>query len=233
MKVGLLMIAALGGMALLTGCQSPQFAYSAAPERLDVSGPRIVVLPLADSRTNRESDDVFRKGYLTDVQAALGQELQSMRYFSSVTVAQDNENPPDADFQLTLTLEQLDWEVPNHGAVETEKVLGHTFNFIANLTVGLPAGNLVLHSGTPIYGRSAFEVAVRRTKDQKLLWNMAYSETVTNRVKKSDCDKAATRATVMLAAFQTTQAELKEDLLKELVQEKYADGAGRVAGAKK
>lgn len=46
-----------------------------------------------------------------------------------------------------------------------------------------------------------------------------------NRVKKSDCDKKETRAAVMLAAFQNTGTEFKSDLLKQLLEDKYANSA--------
>jgi hypothetical protein len=230
---GIAMVFAAAATVLLTGCQSPGFAYNTPPAGLDRSGPSIVVLPLADSRSNREADHVFRAGYLTDVQGAIGQDLESMRFFSAVTVAKDGENLPHADLQLTPTLARLDWEIPNHGRVETAKVMAHTFNLISAVTVGLPVGDLYLRTGTPVCGNSALDVTVRRMADQKLLLNAAYSDTVTNRFKKSVCDKAQTKATVMLAAFQNTQSELKSDLLIQLLQDKIATAAPKVADPKK
>jgi hypothetical protein len=232
MKEPIRLCALMAGLILLAGCKSPEFACNELPPSLDVAGPSIVVLPMADSRSNRLADQVFRNGYLTDVQGAIGQELQSMRYFSSVTIVKDNEIPPKADLQLTPTLQRLDWELPHHGRVETAKAVAHTFNFIGNVTLGLPVGNLYLHSGTPVCGNSALNVAVRRRADQKVLLDTAFFDTVTNRFKKSDCDKAQTKATVMLAAFENTQAELREELLKQLLQEKYANAAPKVASPK-
>jgi hypothetical protein len=219
------MVFAAAATALLTGCQSPGFAYNTPPASLDRSGPSIVVLPLVDSRSNREADNVFKTGYLSDVQGAIGRDLESMRFFSAVTVAKNGENLPLADLQLTPTLARLDWEILHHGRVETAKVVAHTFNLISAVTVGLPVGDLYLRTGTPVCGNSALDIAVRRTADQTLLVNATYSDTVTNRFKKSLCDKPQTKATVMLAAFQNTQSELKSDLLKQLLQDKIATAA--------
>ena len=230
---GMALVFAATATLLLTGCRSPGFAYNAPPSGLDRSGPSIVVLPLADSRSNRGADNVFRTGYLTDVQAAIGEDLASMRFFSAVTVAKDGENLPRADLQLTPTLQRLDWEIPHHGRMETAKVVAHTFNLISAVTVGLPVGDLYLITGTPVCGSSALAVTVRRKADQKLLLNAVYSDTVTNRFKKSVCDKAQTKATVILAAFQNTQSELKSDLLMQLLQDKIAQAAPKVADPKK
>src|ERR1700690_3726774 len=221
MKVELLILTPLVGMVLLTGCRSPEFSYSAPPASLDHSGPSIVVLPLADGRSNSEADHVFGKKYLAQAQGAIVQELQSMRYFSSVIASTNQDNLPLADFQLSPTLQRLDWEIQHHGRVETEKAAGHTVNFVANLTLGLPVGDLFMLGEAPVCGNSALEVAVRRTADQTLLLSAVYSDTVTNRVKKSLCDKPQTKAMVMLAAFQNTEGELKSDLLKQLIQDKY------------
>lgn len=209
------------GILLLNGCRSPEFSYATPSARLDLSGPSIVVLPLADSRTNREADHVFRKGYLANVQGEVGRELQSMDVFSSVAVTTNQEHFPNADLQLSLTLQRLDCKVPHHGRISTEKAALSVIDY----TVGLPVGGIYSSFSTSVYGNSALQVAVRRTADQKLLFNTSYSETVTNRVKKSVCNKPQTKATVMLAAFQNTQAQLKGDLLKEILQEKYANAA--------
>jgi hypothetical protein len=233
MKEYIRLLACGAVLALLAGCKSPEFACNTPPASLDVSGPSIVVLPLSDCRSNHLADQIFRTGYLADMQGAIGQELQSMRYFSSVTIVKDNEIPPKADLQLTPTLERLDWDIPHHGRVETAKVVAHTFNFISNLTVGLPVGNLYLHSGTPVCGYSELNVAVRRTADKKVLLSSAFSDTATNRFKKSDCDKSQTKATIMLAAFQNTQEELRDELFKQLLQEKYAEAATKAASPKK
>jgi hypothetical protein len=233
MKQTISILICMASLMLLAGCKSPEFACNLPPASLDVSGPSIVILPLTDSRSNRVADQVFRTGYLADIQGTIGQELQSMRYFSSVTIVKDNEIPPKADLQLTPTLARLDWEVPHHGRVETAKAVAHTFNFISNLTVGLPVGNLYLHSGTPVCGYSELDVAVRRSADNRLLLNTVFSDAATNRFKKSDCDKAQTRATIMLAAFQNTQEELRGELLKQLLQDKYANPAPKATSAKK
>ena len=216
------LLVALAAMALVTGCSSPEFTYNMPSASLDPSGPSIVVLPLADRRDNRNADEVFKKGYLSDVQDTIVRELQNTRMFNSVAVATNQEHLPAADLQLSPTLRRLDWEIPHHGSVSAAKAVGHTLNFIGNATLGLPAGNLVLHTGTPICGNVALDVTVRQTGSSNLLLNTTYSESVTNRVKKSDCDKYETKAAVMLAAFQTMELGFKTDLMKQLLQNKYA-----------
>lgn len=216
------MFMGLVGISLLTGCRSPEFAYNTPPASLDPTGPSIVLLPLTDSRDNHDADRVFNKGYLVDMQTAIGRELESMRLFSSVTVANDPAHVATADYQVTPTLRRLDSELPHHTAVHSEKAVGHTLNFVVGGVTGIPVGSLFMLGGTPVCGNSAFDFAVRRAADQRLLLNATYSGTVTNRVKKTECDKPQTKATVMLAAFQTTQAEFKDDLLKQVLQDKYA-----------
>ena len=222
MKKTFLMLAGLAGIVLLTGCSSPNFAYNTPPAALDPAGPSIVLLPLTDSRDNRSADRVFQKGYLTDMQNTIERELESMRFFSSVTVANDPVHLVHADLEIRPTLRRLDWELPHHTAVHSEKAVGHTLNFVIGGATGIPVGSLFMLGGTPLCGNSALDVTVRRAADQKFLVNASYSDTVTNRVKKSQCDKAQTKATVMLAAFQMTESELKSDLMKQLLEEKYA-----------
>jgi hypothetical protein len=233
MKQTISILISVASLALLAGCKSPEFACNLPPASLDVSGPSIVILPLTDSRTNRAADQVFRTGYLADMQETIGQELQSMRYFSSVTIVKDNEIPPKADWQLSPTLARLDWDIPHHGRVETAKAVAHTFNFISNLTLGLPVGDLYLHGGTPVCGYSEIDVTVRRPADKRVLLNTAFFDSETNRFKKSDCDKAQTKATMMLAAFQNSQQELRDELLKQLLQDKYASPAPKTSSPKK
>ena len=233
MKKTFLMLTGLTGIALLSGCRSPEFAYNTPPAALDPAGPSVVLLPLADSRDNRGADQVFKKGYLADMQNTIEQELESMRLFSSVTVANDPAHLAHADLEIRPTLRRLDWELPHHTAVHSEKAVGHTLNFVVGGATGIPVGSLFMLGGTPVCGNSALDVTVRRAADQKFLVNASYSDTVTNRVKKSECDKAQTKAMVMLAAFQMTESELKSDLMKQLLQEKYANAGAAPQAPKK
>lgn len=209
----------LAGVLLLSGCRSPDFAYDTPPARMDATGPTIAILPVIDSRTNLMADHVFRKGYLASLQGQVGQELQSMRAFSSVAVVTGSNHVNNADFQMSLTLRHLEWRIPHHGGIKTEKIATETVDTV----VGIPLTSLFLRFKTPVYGQSAMDVTVLRTSDQKLVLNTSYSDTITNRFKKSECDKTQTKVSVMVSAFQETQSELKDDLLKELLQSKYAN----------
>ena len=208
-SVGLLLV------LLLSGCRS-EFAYNAPPADADQGGPSIVVLPLTDSRTNHMADHVFKKSYLVKAQDSIARELESMKAFKSVTLATNGQPVPAADLQLALTLRQLDWKVHHHGGEQTEKVALHVFEGV----VGLPVSDVLIFQKTPVYGHLTLDATVRQTSDQKLLLNQAYSVSVTNVVKRTDCDKRDTKAAVMLAAFQLTQTELKDDLFKELLLSK-------------
>ena len=162
------------------------------------------------------ADSIFKKRYLGKAQDAIVQELESMKSFKSVTLATNGQPVPTADLQLALTLRQLDWKVHHHGGEKTEKVALHVFEGV----VGLPVTDVLIFQHTPVYGHLAMDATVLRTTDQKLLLNQAYSVSVTNVVKRTDCDKRETKAAVMLAAFQLTQTELKDDLFKELLESK-------------
>jgi hypothetical protein len=210
-SVGLLLV------LLLSGCRS-EFAYNAPPADADSAGPSIVILPLTDNRTNHMADSVFKKKYLTKAQESIGQELESMKEFSSVMLATNGQPVPKADLQLALSLRQLDWKVHHHGGEKTEKVALHVFEGV----VGLPVTDVLIFQKTAVYGHLGMDATLQQTVGQKILWNEAYSVSVTNVVKRTDCDKRETKAAVMLAAFQLTQTELKDDLFKELMQPKGA-----------
>ncbi len=212
-SVGLLLV------LLLSGCRS-EFAYNAPPADADSAGPSIVILPLTDNRTNHMADQCLSKKSISlEAQESIGQELQSMKTFSSVTLATNGEPVPKADLQLALSLRQLDWKVHHHGGEKTEKVALHVFEGV----VGLPVTDVLIFQKTAVYGHLGMDATqCSRQWTKKYLWNAAYSVSVTNVVRRTDCDKRETKAAVMLAAFQLTQTELKDDLFKELVESKNA-----------
>ena len=196
-------------LAVLTGCQSPPFAYPAPPARLSSAGPSIVIMPLTDARTNLDMDKVLAKGYLTNVQNAIGSELQSMNYFRSVIVLTNTATIPPADLQLWPTLERLEWEIPNYQELE-EKAFA-----IALLTGGV-GGAIYASTGIDVYGHSTLDVVVNQTTNAIPVFNCVYTDTVTNRLKKAVCDTPKTQASMMVHAFQKTMLEVKADVQKHL-----------------
>jgi hypothetical protein len=191
----------------LAGCQSPKFAYKAPPPSLNSAGPSILIMPLTDSRTNRDMDKVLEKGYLVDVQKAIGDELQSMDFFSSVTVITNETALPTADLKLNPTLRRLEWEIPNYGALETKA-------FMVGLFTGIIGGSIYAATGIDIYGHSILDVRVDQATNT--LFNFEYSDSITNHVKKAVCDTSNTKANMMVQAFQKTMGEVKTDLQKNL-----------------
>jgi hypothetical protein len=211
---------------MLAGCQSPKFAYHAPPAILKSTGPRIAVLPLVDCRTNHDEDQILEKGYFADVQKAVGDELKSMNFFSSVTLMTNDASPLLAELQLSPTLRRLDWEIPHYGRLQAEA-------FAVGLVTGLVGGGVFLATGIDVYGHSDLDVSVRRISDGNVLLNLSYSDTVTNRLKKAVCDTPKTQASMMVQAFQKTIGELKTDLQKQLSQETNTSSPSRSEGENK
>ena len=193
----------------LAGCQSPKFAYQAPPPSLNGNGPSIAVMPLTDCRTNRDMDKILEKGYLVDVQKAIGDELQSMNAFRSVTVITNETTSPTTDLKLNPKLCRLDWEIPHYGELEAKA-------FAVGLLTGIVGGAIYASTGIDVHGHSILDVSVNQTATAQTIFSFEYSDDVTNRLKKAVCDTPNTQASMMLQAFQKTMCEMKTDLGKNL-----------------
>jgi hypothetical protein len=202
-------LAGFFSIVFLAGCQAPKFTYQAPPPSLNNIGPSIVVMPLTDSRTNRDMDKILEKGYLVDVQKAIGGELQSMNFFSSVIVVTNETTLPTADLKLNPNLHRLDWEIPHYGELEAKA-------FAVGLLTGIVGGAIYASTGIDVHGHSILDVRVDRTATAQTVFNFEYADDVTNRLKKAVCDTPATQASMMVEAFQKTMGEMKTDLGKNL-----------------
>jgi hypothetical protein len=202
-------LAGLFYILFLAGCQSPKFSYPAPAPSLNRSGPIILIMPLTDSRTNREMDKVLEKGYLNDVQQAIGDELSSINFFSSVIITTNENTFPISDFRLNPTLYRLDWEIPHYGTLEAKA-------FTVGLLTGLVGGSIYAATGINVYGHSILDVQISQGTNLQPILNFQYSNTVTNRLRKAVCDTPKTKAGVMVQAFQKSMSDLKIDLQKNL-----------------
>lgn len=211
MKKTFLPLFVLFGFISFVGCKAPKFAYKAPPACCVNAGPTIQVMPIADARTNREMDKVLAKGYMADVQRAIADELQSMNAFQSVTLITNATRVEVTDLKFSPKLYRLEWEIHNYGALVTKA-------FFIGLAGGIIGGSIYAATSVDVLGHSIMDVQVENTANHQLLLDTQYSVTITNRMKKASCDSSATKANMMVQAFQQTMVKVKTDLQERLIK---------------
>lgn len=179
-------------------------------------------MPLEDCRTNRDMDKVMEKGYLVDVQNAIGGELQNMDYFSSVVVVTNDASLRTTDLKLTPTLHRLEWEIPNYDALLTKA-------FTVGLLTGAIGGVIYSSTSIDVHGHSVLAVRVEQVTNSATLFNWEFADSVTNRLKKAVCDTPDTKASMMIQAFNKTMGDLKAGLLKNLSPPRTGDETNPVS----
>lgn len=204
---GILLLASVG----LVGCKSPKFTYAAPSSDLDLSGPSIVVMPIADHRTNRAMDRILAKGYFQDVQKAIADELRSMNKFRSVATLTNASETPVADLKLSPGLWRLEWEIPHYNALLTEA-------FVVGFFTGIVGGTIDMMTKTTVCGHSQLDIRLEQTAQPRVLLEGDYSASVTNRLKKGVCDTPKTKAAMMAQALQQTMVKVKVDIQNQIQQ---------------
>jgi len=200
----------LAGVAsLLVGCQSAKFVYNAAPKNLNPAGPSILVMPIADARTNKAMDKVLEKGYWTDVQRAISAELESMGRFKSVVTATNSSDFSPLDFKLSPTAQRLEWEIPNYGRLQANA-------FMVGLFTGIVGGSIYLSTGINVNGHAIFLMQMESLQSPAPALHQEYSASVTNRFKKASCDVPATKSKMMSNALKNMLTQFKADVDKTL-----------------
>jgi hypothetical protein len=187
-----------------TGCAAKKFrlAESGPPvQGAGAEGAVVVVLQVADARTDRDIDKLIERPVLEEMQALLQQELMATGRVSRVVLAPD----ASAELMIEVELRQLAWEVPDY----KRKMATAT-------AVGAASGGLgaLLYGSFPtdVHGHAVVAVTIKRAASGELLMSRPFRAQVTDRRANLTSDTPGTKAEMVTKSVRKLLAEWRTEI---------------------
>jgi hypothetical protein len=194
-----------------TGCAAKKF-------RLVESGPPVqgggaegavvVVLQVADARTDRDIDQLIERPVLEEVQALLQQELMATGRVSRVVLAPDSA----AELVIEVELRQLAWEVPDY---KHKMAMASAVGAVSGGLGALVYGSIP----TDVHGHAVVGVTVKRTASGELLMARPFRAQVTDRRANMTSDTPGTKAEMVTRSVKKLLAEWRTEVAPLLEKE--------------
>ena len=201
-----LFVVSSAALLLVVGCHSPM-PYSAPREAFNARGPSIAVLAVRDQRPEKKHTSEIRR----EVQEIVAAELSGMNAFSTVSLATNEADHPNADLLLTPELHLLEAGLPDVQSLRRKQ------GAIAAAT-GLIGTAIYASTGITAQGNAVIAFYLHRSGFQGEPLTFMYDEFVTNRMSKASADSASGQAQLMALALKQPLERFKRDLQMALPQ---------------
>lgn len=201
-------------LLLSSGCASRKplpYEHSAAVQAA-AGAPLLSVKPMVDERPDRRkdrTDSVLAIPACVDV--VIAAELERSGLFSKVVLVTNELSPKG--FMLEGKLRDFRWEVPNYEQkVGTATVLSVVSGGIGGMIYG--------STGTDVLGHATIRFVLRDLKENRVLLDQEYKETVTEETTKLACDTPKTCRAMASKALKSVLDRFKEDAARLDLQTK-------------